>query len=65
MAFFGLRKHDILNGIPVTELVYVHSKLMIVDDSQVRLKFTKSHLFDYYCEKKLIIHLIHRNFYLI
>ncbi|XP_022672848.1 phospholipase D2-like isoform X2 [Varroa destructor] len=35
VAFFGLRKHDILNGIPVTELVYVHSKLMIVDDSQV------------------------------
>ena len=28
----GLRTHDILHGVPVTELIYVHSKLMIVDD---------------------------------
>ncbi|XP_018495374.1 phospholipase D2 [Galendromus occidentalis] len=34
IGFYGLRKHDMLNGIPVTELIYVHSKLMIVDDVQ-------------------------------
>lgn len=28
----GLRKHGILGNMPVTELIYVHSKLMIVDD---------------------------------
>jgi phospholipase D1/2 len=27
-----LRNHGTLNGIPVTEIVYVHSKIMIVDD---------------------------------
>ncbi|XP_075727870.1 phospholipase D isoform X2 [Rhipicephalus microplus] len=30
--FFGLRKHDELHGKLTQELVYVHSKLMIVDD---------------------------------
>ncbi|XP_064490341.1 phospholipase D2-like isoform X2 [Ornithodoros turicata] len=30
--FFGLRRHDELHGRLVQELVYVHSKLMIVDD---------------------------------
>ncbi|XP_037525150.1 phospholipase D1 [Rhipicephalus sanguineus] len=30
--FFGLRKHDDLHGKLTQELVYVHSKLMIVDD---------------------------------
>ncbi|XP_077530546.1 phospholipase D isoform X2 [Haemaphysalis longicornis] len=30
--FFGLRKHDELHGRLTQELVYVHSKLMIVDD---------------------------------
>ncbi len=30
--FFGLRQHAVLNGHPVTEQIYVHSKLMIVDD---------------------------------
>jgi phospholipase D1/2 len=30
--FFGLRTAELINGIPVTEIVYVHSKLMIVDD---------------------------------
>ncbi|CAM6001983.1 unnamed protein product [Sphagnum balticum] len=33
--FFCLRTHDVLNGMPVTEILYVHSKLMIVDDSIV------------------------------
>ncbi|XP_077493969.1 phospholipase D isoform X2 [Amblyomma americanum] len=30
--FFGLRKHDELHGKLIQELVYVHSKMMIVDD---------------------------------
>ncbi|XP_025829452.1 LOW QUALITY PROTEIN: phospholipase D2 [Agrilus planipennis] len=33
--FYGLRTHSKLNGEPITELVYVHSKLMIVDDKMV------------------------------
>ncbi|XP_038048919.1 phospholipase D1-like [Patiria miniata] len=32
LTFYGLRTHDTLNGELVTELVYIHSKLMIVDD---------------------------------
>lgn len=32
--FFGLRKGGVLNQIPVTEIIYVHSKLMIVDDKR-------------------------------
>lgn len=30
--FYGLRTHSFLGGVPVTEIVYVHSKMMIVDD---------------------------------
>ncbi|KAL7675084.1 hypothetical protein ACOME3_001353 [Neoechinorhynchus agilis] len=30
--FFGMRNYDILNGNLVSEIIYVHSKLMIVDD---------------------------------
>ena len=30
---FSLRTHDSIDGIPVTEQIYVHSKLMIVDDN--------------------------------
>ncbi|CAF4886071.1 unnamed protein product, partial [Rotaria sp. Silwood1] len=30
--FFGMRHHDILMGRLVTEIIYVHSKLMIIDD---------------------------------
>jgi phospholipase D1/2 len=33
--FFGLRKGEVLNKIPVTEIIYVHSKLMIVDDKKI------------------------------
>ena len=33
--FFSLRNHGTLNDIPVTELIYVHSKLLIVDDQKV------------------------------
>jgi phospholipase D1/2 len=33
--FYGLRTHGVINKRPVTEIVYVHSKLMIVDDDKV------------------------------
>lgn len=33
--FFGLRGHAVINKKPVTEIIYVHSKLMIVDDKRV------------------------------
>lgn len=32
ISFFSLRTHGVLNDIPKTELIYIHSKLMIVDD---------------------------------
>ena len=35
IAFFSLRNHALVNGIPKTELIYIHSKLMIVDDNYV------------------------------
>lgn len=35
ICFHGLRTHSELGGKPVTELIYVHSKLMIVDDNSV------------------------------
>ncbi|XP_017779979.1 PREDICTED: phospholipase D2 [Nicrophorus vespilloides] len=35
ISFYGLRTHSSLNGEPITELIYVHSKLMIVDDKLV------------------------------
>jgi phospholipase D1/2 len=35
IQFYGLRTHARLNDVPVTEIVYVHSKLMIVDDDFV------------------------------
>lgn len=34
LFFFGLRKWDVLHGSPITEIIYVHSKLMIVDDKR-------------------------------
>ena len=33
--FFSLRNHGTIKGIPVTELIYIHSKLLIVDDKKV------------------------------
>ena len=33
--FFSLRNHGTIKDVPVTELIYVHSKLMIVDDEKV------------------------------
>ncbi|XP_043289717.1 phospholipase D2-like [Venturia canescens] len=35
ITFHGLRTHSLLNCTMVTELIYVHSKLMIVDDDTV------------------------------
>ncbi|XP_034255321.1 phospholipase D1 isoform X2 [Thrips palmi] len=35
ISFFGLRNHSILQGGMVTELIYVHSKLLIADDAIV------------------------------
>ncbi|CAM1327321.1 Pld (predicted) [Pycnogonum litorale] len=35
ISFYGLRTHSVLNEEMVTELIYVHSKLMIVDDMKV------------------------------
>lgn len=33
LKIFGLRNHAVMNGKPVSEIVYVHSKLIIADDS--------------------------------
>ena len=33
--FFSLRNHGTIHDIPVTELIYIHSKLLIVDDQKV------------------------------
>jgi phosphatidylserine/phosphatidylglycerophosphate/cardiolipin synthase-like enzyme len=35
ITFHSLRNHANLDGHPVSELIYVHSKLMIVDDKTV------------------------------
>ena len=35
IAFFSLRNHALVNGEPKTEIIYIHSKLMIVDDTKV------------------------------
>ncbi|XP_046394345.1 phospholipase D1 [Ischnura elegans] len=35
ISFYGLRTHSVLHNDLVTELIYVHSKLMIVDDKIV------------------------------
>ncbi|XP_070504074.1 phospholipase D1-like isoform X4 [Chironomus tepperi] len=35
ISFHSLRNHSTLNEVPITELIYVHSKLMIVDDRTV------------------------------
>lgn len=35
ISFHGLRTHSVLNGELVTELIYVHSKLLIADDCLV------------------------------
>eukprot|EP01126_Amoeba_proteus_P060286 TRINITY_DN7956_c0_g1_i1.p1 TRINITY_DN7956_c0_g1~~TRINITY_DN7956_c0_g1_i1.p1 ORF type:complete len:214 (-),score=33.24 TRINITY_DN7956_c0_g1_i1:251-892(-) len=37
IQFFSLRNHGVIGGRPVTEQIYVHSKLIIVDDKKVIL----------------------------
>jgi phospholipase D1/2 len=37
IGFYSLRGHALVNGEPRTELIYIHSKLMIVDDTTVIL----------------------------
>ena len=32
IRFYSLRTHGLLNNTPVTEIIYIHSKMMIVDD---------------------------------
>lgn len=34
IQFFTLRTHGVIDNTPVTEIVYVHSKIMIVDDEK-------------------------------
>ena len=33
IGFYGLRTHGYMNGVPTTEIVYIHSKMMVVDDN--------------------------------
>ena len=33
--FYSLRNHGEIKGMPVTELIYIHSKLLIIDDEKV------------------------------
>ena len=35
LRFFSLRNHGLVNNIPKTEIIYIHSKLMIIDDKTV------------------------------
>ena len=35
ITFYSLRSHTVVNDKPLTELIYIHSKLMIVDDKKV------------------------------
>ena len=35
IGFYSLRNHGVFNGIPKTEIIYIHSKLMIIDDLYV------------------------------
>jgi phospholipase D1/2 len=34
LFIFGLRANDLLDDVPITEMIYVHSKLLIVDDQR-------------------------------
>ena len=35
IGFFSLRNHGLVNNVPKTEIIYIHSKLMIIDDKTV------------------------------
>ncbi len=32
LGIYSLRTHGIISGLPATEIVYIHSKLLIIDD---------------------------------
>ena len=32
LYIFSLRTHEIIEAAPVTEIIYIHSKIMIIDD---------------------------------
>ena len=34
IEFYSLRQSELVNGVPATEILYIHSKLMIVDDKR-------------------------------
>lgn len=33
LGIYCLRTHGIISGLPATEIVYIHSKILIIDDS--------------------------------
>ena len=35
IGFFSLRNHALVNNVPKTEIIYIHSKLIIIDDKTV------------------------------
>ena len=35
IGFYSLRNHGLVNNVPRTEILYIHSKLMIIDDTKV------------------------------
>lgn len=35
IKFYSLRQHGVIGDIPVTEILYIHSKLMIIDDEKM------------------------------
>ena len=35
ISFYSLRNHGLVNGKPKTEIIYIHSKLLIIDDTKV------------------------------
>ena len=35
IGFFSLRNHGLVNNVPKPEIIYIHSKLMIIDDKTV------------------------------
>ena len=37
IGFYSLRGHAMVNNVPATEIIYIHSKLMIIDDTTVIL----------------------------
>lgn len=52
ISFHSLRNHSVLDSCHITELIYVHSKLMIVDDKTVIIGKTVN---EFYSSTNLII----------